>query len=131
MDPFLARRLPQFDILLCGRRAGRYLDEPCSCVARTKDTGPLTKKRMETVDDETSNAAIDFIKGQAQANRPFFCWWNGTRMHLYTHVRPEYKGRSGLSEYMDGMLEHSEAWGCGLSTTSHLPAAGLTGLLSI
>jgi arylsulfatase A-like enzyme len=71
-----------------------------------EDTGPLTKKRMETVDDETSNAAIDFIKRQAQANRPFFCWWNGTRMHLYTHVRPEYKGRSGLSEYMDGMLEH-------------------------
>jgi arylsulfatase len=71
-----------------------------------EDTGPLTKKRMETVDDETSNAAIDFIKRQAQANKPFFCWWNATRMHLYTHVRPEYKGRSGLDEYMDGMLEH-------------------------
>ncbi|QOZ12390.1 arylsulfatase [Bradyrhizobium sp. CCBAU 51765] len=71
-----------------------------------EDTGPLTKKRMETVDDETSNAAIDFIKRQVQANKPFFCWHNGTRMHLYTHVRPEYKGRSGLSEYMDGMLEH-------------------------
>jgi arylsulfatase A-like enzyme len=71
-----------------------------------EDTGPLTKKRMETVDDETSNAAIDFIKRQTQAGKPFFCWWNGTRMHLYTHVRPEYKGRSGLSEYMDGMLEH-------------------------
>jgi arylsulfatase A-like enzyme len=71
-----------------------------------EDTGPLTRKRMETVDDETSNAAIDFIKRQTQANKPFFCWWNGTRMHLYTHVRPEYKGRSGLSEYMDGMLEH-------------------------
>ena len=70
------------------------------------DTGPLTKKRMETIDDDTSNAAIDFIKRQTQANKPFFCWWNGTRMHLYTHVRPEYKGRSGLSEYMDGMLEH-------------------------
>jgi arylsulfatase len=61
---------------------------------------------METVDDETVNAAIDFIKRQAQASKPFFCWWNGTRMHLYTHVRPDYKGRSGLSEYMDGMLEH-------------------------
>jgi arylsulfatase len=71
-----------------------------------QDTGPLTKKRMETVDDETSNAAIDFIKRQTQANKPFFCWWNGTRMHLYTHVRPEYRGRSGLNEYVDGMLEH-------------------------
>src|SRR5262245_22503786 len=71
-----------------------------------QDTGPLTKKRMETIDDETNDAAIDFIRRQAQAKKPFFCWWNGTRMHLYTHVRPEYKGRSGLSEYMDGMLEH-------------------------
>src|SRR5215475_4136997 len=71
-----------------------------------EDTGPLTKKRMETVDDETNNAAIDFIKRQVQAGKPFFCWWNATRMHLYTHVRPEYKGRSGLNEYIDGMLEH-------------------------
>jgi arylsulfatase A-like enzyme len=71
-----------------------------------EDTGPLTKKRMETVDDETANAAIDFIQRQVKANRPFFVWWNGTRMHLYTHVRPEYKGRSGLNEYVDGMLEH-------------------------
>jgi arylsulfatase A-like enzyme len=71
-----------------------------------QDTGALTKKRMETVDDETSNAAIDFIKRQTAANKPFFCWWNGTRMHAFTHVRPDYKGRSGLSEYMDGMLEH-------------------------
>src|SRR5215467_10126934 len=71
-----------------------------------EDTGPLTKKRMETIDDETSNAAIDYIKRQVQAGKPFFCWWNATRMHLYTHVRPEYKGRSGLSEYIDGMLEH-------------------------
>src|SRR6476469_8570864 len=46
-----------------------------------EDTGPLTKKRMETIDDETSAAAIDFIKRQTQANTPFFCWWNGTRMH--------------------------------------------------
>src|SRR6201991_2373463 len=49
-----------------------------------EDTGPLSRKRMETVDDETSNAAIDFIKRQVQAGRPFFCWWTGTRMHLYT-----------------------------------------------
>ena len=71
-----------------------------------EDTGPLTRKRMETIDDETTNAAIDFMKRQAQANKPFFCWWNATRMHLYTHVRPEYRGRSGLDEYVDGMLEH-------------------------
>jgi arylsulfatase A-like enzyme len=71
-----------------------------------EDTGALTKKRMETIDDETCNAAIDFIKRQAQANRPFFCWFNSTRMHLYTHVRPSMLGQSGISEYFDGMIEH-------------------------
>jgi arylsulfatase len=73
---------------------------------RIVDTGPLTRKRMETIDDETANAAVDFIQRQVRAARPFFVWWNATRMHLYTHVRPEYRGRSGISEYMDGMLEH-------------------------
>ena len=91
-----------------------------------EDTGSLTKKRMETVDDETSNAAIDFIKRQVQANKPFFCWWNGTRMHLYTHVRPEYKGRSGLSEYMDGMLEHDGQVGNLLKTLDDLGIANDT-----
>jgi arylsulfatase A-like enzyme len=73
---------------------------------RIEDTGPLTRKRMETIDDETCNAAVDFIQRQTRAGKPFFVWWNGTRMHLYTHVRPEYKGRSGISDYVDGMLEH-------------------------
>jgi arylsulfatase A-like enzyme len=71
-----------------------------------EDTGALTKKRMETIDDETCNAAIDFIQRQARANQPFFCWFNSTRMHLYTHVRPSMLGRSGISEYFDGMIEH-------------------------
>lgn len=75
---------------------------------RIEDTGPLTKKRMETIDDETSAAAIDFIKRQTAAGKPFFCWWNGTRMHLRTHVRPEHRGKytHGDSEYIDGMIEH-------------------------
>ncbi|WP_409417799.1 arylsulfatase [Flavobacterium sp. PS2] len=75
---------------------------------RIEDTGPLTKKRMETVDDETSAAAIDFIKRQNAAGKPFFVWWNGTRMHLRTHVRPEHRGKytHGDSEYNDGMIEH-------------------------
>jgi arylsulfatase len=71
-----------------------------------EDTGALTKKRMETIDDETCNAAIDFIQRQARANQPFFCWFNSTRMHLYTHVRPSMLGQSGISEYFDGMIEH-------------------------
>jgi arylsulfatase A-like enzyme len=91
-----------------------------------EDTGPLTRKRMETVDDETTNAAVDFIKRQAQANKPFFCWWNGTRMHLYTHVRPEYRGRSGISEYIDGMLEHDGDVGTLLKTLDDLGIADNT-----
>jgi arylsulfatase len=75
---------------------------------RVEDTGPLTKKRMETIDDETTTAAIDFIQRQTRANRPFFCWMNATRMHLFTHVRPSMVGQSGMpgNEYADGMTEH-------------------------
>jgi arylsulfatase A-like enzyme len=78
-----------------------------------EDSGPLTKKRMETIDDETSAAAIDFIKRQHGANQPFFCWYNSTRMHLRTHVRAEHRGRykHGDSEYIDGMIEHDETVG--------------------
>jgi arylsulfatase len=73
---------------------------------RIEDTGPLTRRRMETIDDETCNAAVDFIQRQARTGKPFFVWFNSTRMHLYTHVRQEYQGRSGASDYADGMLEH-------------------------
>jgi len=75
---------------------------------RIEDTGPLTKKRMETIDDETSAAAIDYIKRQNSAGKPFFVWYNATRMHLRTHVRAEHRGKytHGDSEYIDGMIEH-------------------------
>lgn len=75
---------------------------------KIEDTGALTKKRMETVDDETSAAAIDFIKRQNSAGKPFFVWFNATRMHLRTHVRAEHRGKytHGDSEYIDGMIEH-------------------------
>ena len=75
-----------------------------------EDTGALTKKRMETIDDETSAAAIDFMKRQQTAGKPFFCWFNGTRMHLRTHVRADHRGRytHGDSEYIDGMMEHDD-----------------------
>jgi arylsulfatase A-like enzyme len=71
-----------------------------------EDTGPLTKKRMETIDDETVAAAKEFITRQQKAGVPFFCWWNGTRMHLRTHVKKEHRGLSGQDEYSDGMVEH-------------------------
>ena len=73
---------------------------------KIEDTGPLTKKRMETVDDETVDAAIDFIDRQHKAKKPFFVWWNGTRMHFRTHVKKELRGISGQDEYSDGMVEH-------------------------
>ena len=73
---------------------------------RIEDTGPLTKKRMETIDDESSEAAIRFIREQVAAGEPFFVWWNGTRMHFRTHVKEEHKGISGQDTYSDGMVEH-------------------------
>ena len=73
---------------------------------KIEDTGPLTKKRMETVDDETSDRAIEFIKEQHKAGKPWFVWWSGTRMHFRTHVKKELRGISGQDEYSDGMVEH-------------------------
>jgi len=73
---------------------------------RIEDTGPLSKKRMEVVDDETSDAAIAWIREQHEAGTPWFCWWNGTRMHFRTHVKEELDGISGQDEYSDGMVEH-------------------------
>lgn len=71
-----------------------------------QDTGPLTKKRMESIDDETVAAALDFIKRMDAAGTPWFVWWSGTRMHFRTHVKAENRGISGQDEYSDGMVEH-------------------------
>jgi arylsulfatase len=73
---------------------------------KIEDTGPLTKKRMETVDEETSKAAMGFIEQQHKAGKPFFVWWNATRMHFRTHVKAANRGKSGQDEYSDGMVEH-------------------------
>ena len=73
---------------------------------RVTDTGPLTKKRMETIDDETVAAAIDFIRRKDAEGVPWFVWWSGTRMHFRTHVKEELRGISGQDEYSDGMVEH-------------------------
>ncbi|MFH7003438.1 arylsulfatase [Flavobacterium bizetiae] len=93
-----------------------------------EDTGPLTKKRMETVDDETSAAAIDYIKRQNSAGKPFFVWYNATRMHLRTHVRKEHRGKytHGDSEYIDGMIEHDMIVGDLLKTLDDLGIADNT-----
>jgi arylsulfatase A-like enzyme len=57
-----------------------------------QDTGPLTKKRMETVDDEITAAALKFMDKAHQDNKPFFVWWNSSRMHIWTHLKPSSVG---------------------------------------
>jgi arylsulfatase A-like enzyme len=94
-----------------------------------EDTGPLTKKRMETIDDETSAAAIDFMQRQVRANAPFFCWFNSTRMHYRTHVRESHRDQPGLTsrtEYADGMIEHDATIGTILKTLDDLGIANDT-----
>ena len=75
-----------------------------------KDTGPLTKKRMETIDDDVANRAVDFIKRQKAAGKPIFLWVNFTHMHFRTHVKPESMGQSGrwMGEYADAMIDHDK-----------------------
>ena len=77
---------------------------------KVQDTGALTTKRMETIDDETVGAAIDYIDKHGKGDKPFFVWMNTTRMHIYTHIRPENRGKSGMpgNDYADGMWEHDQ-----------------------
>ncbi|TCU08399.1 arylsulfatase [Rhizobium sullae] len=84
-----------------------------SADGKIEDSGPLTKKRMETIDDETSAAAMDFMDRQVKAKKPFFTWMNATRMHVFTHVRESMRGQSGMvgNEYGDGMIEHDQMVG--------------------
>jgi arylsulfatase len=73
---------------------------------KIEDTGPLTKKRMETVDEEFLAASLKFIDKAHADGKPFFVWWNSTRMHIWTHLKPESVGKTGLGVYPDGMVEH-------------------------
>ena len=73
---------------------------------RIEDTGPLNMKRMETVDEEFTASALNFMERAAQSDKPFFLWWNSTRMHVWTRLKPESDGKTGLGLYPDGMVEH-------------------------
>ncbi len=73
---------------------------------KVEDTGPLTKKRMETVDEEFLAAAKNFMSRNAKAGTPFFTWFNATRMHVNTHLKPASVGKTGLGLQADGMVEH-------------------------
>ena len=93
--------------------SARNLDR-AACIESTADgkienTGPLNTKRMETIDEEFLAAAKDFINRQHRANKPWFCYFNSTRMHIFTHLKEESQGKTGLGLYPDGMVEH-DGW---------------------
>jgi arylsulfatase A-like enzyme len=77
---------------------------------RIEDTGPLTKKRMETIDDDIADRAVEYVKKQATAGEPFFLWTNFTHMHMRTHTKPESLGQAGRwqSPYHDTMIDHDK-----------------------
>jgi arylsulfatase len=84
------------------------------------DTGPLTRKRMETIDEEVNEKALDFLERAKKANKPFFMWWNSTRMHVFTHLKKESDGKTGLGVYADGMVEHDDMVGTVLAKLKEL-----------
>jgi arylsulfatase A-like enzyme len=92
---------------------------------KIENTGPLTKKRMETIDDEFLAAATKWIKHQSKDGKPWFCWFNTTHMHFRTHVKPQSRGQSGRwqSEYHDVMIDHDEAVGSLLTLLDDLGLA--------
>jgi len=73
---------------------------------KIENTGPLTRKRMETVDEEFLDGSLNFIEKASKADQPFFVWFNATRMHIWTHLKKESEGKTGLGVYPDGMVEH-------------------------
>ena len=73
---------------------------------KIESTGPLGKKRMETIDEEITKASLDYLDKAAKSDKPFFLWWNSTRMHIHTHLKKESQGKTGLGVYPDGMVEH-------------------------
>lgn len=77
-----------------------------SADGNVEDTGPLTRKRMETIDEEVTAGALDFMDRAVEQDKPFFLWWNSTRMHVWTHLKEESDGVTGLGVYPDGMVEH-------------------------
>ena len=78
---------------------------------RIEDTGPLTRKRMETIDEEVNARAMGFMEQSVKAGKPFFLWWNSTKMHIFTHLKDGVDGKTGLGVYADGMVEHDRQVG--------------------
>jgi arylsulfatase len=91
-----------------------------------KDTGPLTKKRMETIDEEITDRALAWMEKQAKADQPFFLWYNSTAMHFRTHVAEKNLGKSGQDPYSDRMVVHDEQIGMMLDKLDELGIADNT-----
>jgi len=85
-----------------------------------QDTGPMTRKRMETADEDFLAAGIDFIERSHQAKKPFFAWISATRMHVWTRLKKEAQGRTGIGLYPDGMVEHDDHVGMLLAKLEEL-----------
>ncbi|MFM0413120.1 arylsulfatase [Paraburkholderia aromaticivorans] len=93
---------------------------------RCEDTGALTAKRMETVDDEITASTLQFMEKAHQEGKPFFIWWNASHMHVFTHLKPESVGKTGLGIYPDGMVEHDGLVGVLLKKLDDLGIANNT-----
>jgi arylsulfatase len=91
-----------------------------------KDTGPLTKKRMETIDEEITSAALAWMEKQAHGGKPFFLWYNSTAMHFRTHLAAKNRGKSGQDDYSDRMVTHDEQIGQMLDKLDELGIADNT-----
>ena len=94
---------PQIDKMIRPRGVIRS-----SADGKIEDLGPLTKKRMETIDEEFLDAALKFMDKSVKSGKPFFTWFNSSRMHYLTHIRKESVGLSGQDFYNDGMVEHDQ-----------------------
>ena len=101
-------------------RFGAWGNQKCT------DTGPLTRKRMETIDEEVLAKSIDFMDRAVKEDKPFFLWFNTTRMHIFTHLKPDSEGKTGLGIYADGMVEHDGQVGALLAELDRLGIADNT-----
>jgi len=93
---------------------------------KVEDTGPLTRKRMETIDEEVHEKAMDFLERGVKSGDPVFMWYNTTRMHVWTHLKPDAVGRTGVGLYPDGMVEHDDYVGKVLDKLEELGIADNT-----
>jgi arylsulfatase len=108
-DPAFTKRFGPRGVLKCKASAkdDATVDAQFGKVGKQtiEDTGPLTRKRMETADEEFIAAALDFIERKTRASEPWLCYYNPTRMHVFTHLKPSSVGKTGLGLYPDGMVE--------------------------